>query len=69
MLTPRRFASASSRASASSGRSIVTVEQGEEEPLAGQVQEALAALAPRDRELLFLLLRRKPLCGSVVPSM
>jgi len=47
----------------------VAIEQGEEEPLAGQVQEALAALAPRDRELLFLLLRRKPLCGSVVPSM
>lgn len=32
----------------------VAIEQGEEEPLAGQVHEALAALAPRDRELLFL---------------
>jgi RNA polymerase sigma-70 factor (ECF subfamily) len=30
------------------------IEQGEEGPLAGQVHEALAALAPRDRELLFL---------------
>jgi RNA polymerase sigma-70 factor (ECF subfamily) len=32
----------------------VTIEQSEEEPLTGQVHEALAALAPRDRELLFL---------------
>ena len=32
----------------------VAIEQSEEEPLAGQVHEALAALAPRDRELLFL---------------
>src|SRR6478736_858442 len=32
----------------------VTIEEGEEEPLAGEVHEALAALAPRDRELLFL---------------
>jgi RNA polymerase sigma-70 factor (ECF subfamily) len=32
----------------------VAIERGEEEPLAGQVHEALAALAPRDRELLFL---------------
>src|SRR6476469_795721 len=32
----------------------VAIEQGEEEPLAGQVHQALAALAPRDRELLFL---------------
>jgi RNA polymerase sigma-70 factor (ECF subfamily) len=32
----------------------VAVEQSEEEPLAGQVHDALAALAPRDRELLFL---------------
>jgi RNA polymerase sigma-70 factor (ECF subfamily) len=32
----------------------VAIEQGEEESLAGQVHEALAALAPRDRELLFL---------------
>jgi RNA polymerase sigma factor (sigma-70 family) len=32
----------------------VGIEQSEEEPLAGQVHEALAALAPRDRELLFL---------------
>jgi RNA polymerase sigma-70 factor (ECF subfamily) len=32
----------------------VAIEQNEEEPLAGQVHEALAALAPRDRELLFL---------------
>jgi len=32
----------------------VAIEQGEDEPLAGQVHEALAALAPRDRELLFL---------------
>jgi RNA polymerase sigma-70 factor (ECF subfamily) len=32
----------------------VAIEHGEEEPRAGQVHEALAALAPRDRELLFL---------------
>ena len=32
----------------------MAIEQGEEGPLAGQVHEALAALAPRDRELLFL---------------
>jgi RNA polymerase sigma-70 factor (ECF subfamily) len=32
----------------------VAIDQGEEEPLAGQVHEALAALAPHDRELLFL---------------
>jgi RNA polymerase sigma-70 factor (ECF subfamily) len=32
----------------------VAIEQGDEQPLAGQVHEALAALAPRDRELLFL---------------
>ena len=32
----------------------VATKQGEEEPLAEQVHEALAALAPRDRELLFL---------------
>ena len=32
----------------------VGIEQSEEEPVAGQVHEALAALAPRDRELLFL---------------
>jgi RNA polymerase sigma-70 factor (ECF subfamily) len=32
----------------------VAVEQGAEEPLAWQVHEALATLAPRDRELLFL---------------
>jgi RNA polymerase sigma-70 factor (ECF subfamily) len=32
----------------------VAIEPGEEEALAGQVHEALAALAPRDRELLFL---------------
>src|SRR6516225_10223013 len=30
------------------------IEQGDEDPLAGQVHEALAALTPRDRELLFL---------------
>jgi RNA polymerase sigma factor (sigma-70 family) len=32
----------------------VTSEQSEEVPLAGQVHEALAVLAPHDRELLFL---------------
>jgi RNA polymerase sigma-70 factor (ECF subfamily) len=32
----------------------VAIEQGDEQPLAGEVHEALAALAPRDRELLFL---------------
>jgi RNA polymerase sigma-70 factor (ECF subfamily) len=32
----------------------VAIEQSEEGPLAEQVHEALAALAPRDRELLFL---------------
>jgi RNA polymerase sigma-70 factor (ECF subfamily) len=32
----------------------VALEQREDEPLAGQVHEALAALAPHDRELLFL---------------
>jgi RNA polymerase sigma factor (sigma-70 family) len=32
----------------------VAIEQTEEEPLAGQVREALAALGPRDCELLFL---------------
>ena len=32
----------------------VAIDQVDEQPLAGQVREALAALAPRDRELLFL---------------
>ena len=32
----------------------VAIEQDDQQPLAGQVHEALAALAPRDRELLFL---------------
>ena len=32
----------------------VAIDRGVEEPLAGHVQEALTALAPRDRELLFL---------------
>ena len=32
----------------------VAIEQGDQQPLAGQVHEALAALAPHDRELLFL---------------
>jgi RNA polymerase sigma factor (sigma-70 family) len=43
-----------SKLNAKLNRQPVAIEQTEEEPLTGQVHEALAALGPRDRELLFL---------------